>query len=234
MEQLLNDHSSQGQILMYLPYVKSALSYGLPFVIGEGNSVACGGMPNVSNVFGSSLWAVDFMMNLAGINVSRMNIHGGGEGAYTAIGYKTDDGVPDVRPLYYAMWLFSKVTANRAVFVKGDFDTSNELIKGFALKNMKEEIVVVFVHKDMTASVDADISVLFTGSTRKSVGKLGFLTAGGLYESNGLSLFGQTFDGSKDGKPLGTEKFMDVKPNEAGEYRVVLPRISVAVLTIPK
>lgn len=38
------------------PYVQTALATGIPFYIGEGNSVSCGGQYNISDVFGATLW----------------------------------------------------------------------------------------------------------------------------------------------------------------------------------
>jgi hypothetical protein len=54
---------------------------GLEFWIGESNSVACGGQPNISDVFASALWAVGWLHAGAMANVSGINFHGG-EGTY--------------------------------------------------------------------------------------------------------------------------------------------------------
>ena len=54
---------------------------GIPFYIGEGNSVACGGEVNVSDVFASALWAVDTLFAHAEAGVDRWNFHGCNRGA---------------------------------------------------------------------------------------------------------------------------------------------------------
>lgn len=54
------------------------------------------------------------MFNMANINVHQINFHGGENSAYTWLGDFGNDGKPDVRPLYYAMYIFSIATANYA------------------------------------------------------------------------------------------------------------------------
>jgi hypothetical protein len=59
----------------------------VPFWIGEGNSVSCGGMPGVSNTFTTALWVGDFLSRMSKAGVAGMNFHGGPAGAYPAIAY---------------------------------------------------------------------------------------------------------------------------------------------------
>jgi hypothetical protein len=54
--QLLEDKSAQEEAQHLQPYVSVAAANKVPFYIGEGNSVACGGAYNVSNVFAATLW----------------------------------------------------------------------------------------------------------------------------------------------------------------------------------
>jgi len=72
----LSDKSAEGDVEIVAPFAKESAAQGLSFWIGEGNSVACGGMPNVSDVFGSALWAVDYLFNAAAVGVQGMNFHG--------------------------------------------------------------------------------------------------------------------------------------------------------------
>ena len=72
-----------------------AEAVNVPFLLGEANSASCGGQEGVSNAMASALWAVDFMMAMAQINVSRINFHGGGNAQYSWLG---PSGSPDVKP----------------------------------------------------------------------------------------------------------------------------------------
>jgi hypothetical protein len=104
MTTLLANSSTYGFAQKYKADIAYVRSLGIPFYIGEGNSVSCGGMPGVSNVFGATLWAMDSLFSVASVGVGRWNFHGGPQdgGAYTAISYdnattnlprvRTDDG----------------------------------------------------------------------------------------------------------------------------------------------
>lgn len=57
----------------------------LPCRISEGNSCWNGGMPGVSDVFASALWCADVMLHFASLGLCGINLHGGGNGAYSPI-----------------------------------------------------------------------------------------------------------------------------------------------------
>ena len=65
------------------PYAAAAASARVPFVVGEANSVSCGGLRGVSDVFGAALWALDFLLGCAALNASQVNMHGGPHNAYS-------------------------------------------------------------------------------------------------------------------------------------------------------
>ncbi|MGO8842045.1 MAG: hypothetical protein ACLQF1_13230 [Methyloceanibacter sp.] len=87
-------------------------SYGLPFRIAETNSIFMEGQPGVSDVFGSALWGVEFMFQVAEAGGEGVNFHTGDAKAYTAIG----PGPGDVaRPLYYGMLVFKEAARGAAL-----------------------------------------------------------------------------------------------------------------------
>jgi hypothetical protein len=87
-------------------------SYGLPFRIAETNSIFMEGQPGVSDVFGSALWGVEFMFQVAEAGGEGVNFHTGDAKAYTPIG----PGPGDVaRPLYYGMLVFKEAARGAAL-----------------------------------------------------------------------------------------------------------------------
>ncbi|KAG1821171.1 uncharacterized protein BJ212DRAFT_1575402 [Suillus subaureus] len=74
------------------------------FVIGEFNSVSCGGRANVSNTFGQAMWLLDTTLYAASINVSRLYVHQGGPPAHYNLWYPVDskNGPIQVFPSYSA------------------------------------------------------------------------------------------------------------------------------------
>jgi len=234
MAQLLADSSSVHQAQLMAPFAKVANTLDLPFYIGEGNSVACGGMPNVSNVFGSALWGMDFMFNMAAVNILRINFHGGGEGYYTPIGYKSPTSeVPDVRPLYYAMWVFARVTSYNAVILETNTKTTNNLIKTWAVRNTQGKVIVVVIHKDMASTSGADVTVSSYLTTTGDASLYLLKSKDGLYGEYGINFAGQTFDGTTTGAPSGNLTPTKVPRSGSGTYSFTLPVTTIAVLELP-
>ncbi len=60
-----------------MPSAQAALSSGRPWIIGEFNSVACSGQPNVTDTFAQALWVVDSELIYAVRNASSVHLHQG-------------------------------------------------------------------------------------------------------------------------------------------------------------
>jgi hypothetical protein len=91
---------------------------GIKYVIGETNSISCQGAFNISDVMASAVWAVDYVMYLSSLKVSRVHFHMGTRYRYSPwqpIFYNDTDA--HVKPLYYGN-LF-----NAAVFAEGNKQT---------------------------------------------------------------------------------------------------------------
>lgn len=63
--QLLSAEASSGRAEKYTFVVADTANEQVPFVIGEGNSVACGGQPGVSDTFASTLWVLDWLPSIS-------------------------------------------------------------------------------------------------------------------------------------------------------------------------
>ena len=201
--QLLANAASDDNANKLAPFVTEAAKYKLPFYIGEGNSVACGGEVNVSDIAATTLWAVDTLFKHAEIGMLRWNFHGCPTGAYTAIAYENNStDTPDVRPLFYGMWVFTTAISNHAELISAQVESSNPLIKAWCVRDASGKYRVTVIHKDIdaTSSAHVKIAALSTASGRV----LRYLSAMGPFAKTGLSFGGLTFDGSTDGKPSGT------------------------------
>jgi hypothetical protein len=75
---------------------------GVPFRMTEGNSCFGVGKPDVRDAFASALWVADYMLHVVSGGYAGVNLHGGGDGVYTAI-ETLDAGSATLRPLYYGM-----------------------------------------------------------------------------------------------------------------------------------
>lgn len=70
----------ESELLRALPNYPS----DLPFILGEGNSLARQGTPGLSNSFGAALWGVDANLLMASKNISRFHMHQGTNYRYQA------------------------------------------------------------------------------------------------------------------------------------------------------
>lgn len=235
LAQLMNDSSSAGVASRVAGWAAATASAGIPFRIGEGNSVACGGAYGVSDTFGAALWAMDVMFNVATVGVSRWNFHGGPGGAYSPIWYNdTAVDIPYVMPLYYGMWAFTVATAHNAIIMASKITTTNGQIKAWSVQDGTGAWRVTLLHKDLYATAPAAVTVVPQAAlTQPAVLVRMAPSSGQMTATSGISFGGITFDGSQDGLPLGQAVNETVAANAAGSYTFTLNPASAAILYLP-
>ncbi|MCC8411283.1 hypothetical protein LJ707_20270, partial [Mucilaginibacter sp. UR6-1] len=111
----------------YLDKVNEASAKnGLKYRLSECNSIFNGGGKlGVSDVFASSLWALDMMWTVAEHNGQGVNFHSGSQQNFTAIA--TINGKTSARPVYYGMLAFKYgAVGGRVVPVKTAATTVNQ------------------------------------------------------------------------------------------------------------
>ena len=84
----------------------------ISFVIGEGNSISCGGTSGVSDTFPSALWVLDFLPWASKSGAAAMNFHGGPHGPYAAVSFASSTAAPVMNPMYYGLLAFSELVGN--------------------------------------------------------------------------------------------------------------------------
>ena len=212
--------------------MRGAHAAGVPFRVGEGNSVSCGGRAGVSDVFGTALWALDWLLAFATIGVDMVNFHGGVTGHYTAVAFPDlpSSTVPDVRPLFYGLWAATVATANASSVWEATVESSNDEITAYALRDADGVYRVALIHVGLDAATAADV-VIAPPDAGASPGALMRLVAGSnASATRGVSWNGMTFDGSADGLPIGEPSPEVVARSADGAFRFSLPPRSAAVL----
>jgi hypothetical protein len=167
-----------------------ALSMQTPYRIAECNSIYGGGKTNVSNTFGASLWAIDFMWRLAYSGCSGINFHGGGNGPYSPIGDSA--GIFFAKPEYYSMLFFKNGAQGKVL--PCNVNAGAENVTAYASKTTDGTIYVSVLNKEPQTDVAVTLQ---TGTSVRSV-TLSSLTASNLNATTGLVLQGYTLnpDGS--------------------------------------
>jgi hypothetical protein len=226
---LLRDYATSEPAIGVASLVTAAHAAGMTFRLGEMNSVSCGGAPGVSDTYASALWAADAVMQLASVGVDGVNFHGGapagGVSHYAAFVIGAD-GEPTVRPLYYALRLLSLFTARhgRPIPITLGSETG---IHGYATLGDDGAVRVLLLSIGRGAA--QSFKLRSTGAYANAT--LVRLHASALEATNGLSLAGQTWDGSLDGAPVGALVNESLDRQDDGWY-VPLPQYDAAVITL--
>jgi hypothetical protein len=159
--------------------------------ISEANSFYNGGAPGVSDGFGSSLWAINFLFTNAWAASTGVNFHGGGNGpGYTPI---ADNGsaVVEARPEYYGIYLFSQVENGTLVATTTTPATSSLYAYAVAAADATEVVLV-----NTSATVANNVAIQF--NTNVSRASFVTLTGPSLVSTTGPLLNGAAIaaDGS--------------------------------------
>ncbi|KAI1211299.1 glycoside hydrolase superfamily [Annulohypoxylon truncatum] len=82
---LLSNHTTLWlNVSQYGPQAAAAEAAGAPLVMGETNSVSCGGKSGISDTFGAALWGADYVLTGATIGVRKTYFHLGAQSEYSA------------------------------------------------------------------------------------------------------------------------------------------------------
>jgi hypothetical protein len=143
--------------LQSLKTAASANKISGAYRLAEANSFYNGGAPNVSDAFGTALWAIDFLFTNAANGSSGVNFHGGGQGSgYTPI---ADDGthVVEVRPEYYGIYLFS-MAANGGL-LETQVTSGGLAVSAYAVAATDGSTAVVLLNKDRTTTANVTVGL---------------------------------------------------------------------------
>ena len=214
--------------------VATAHQYGIPFRMGEMNSLSNGGEAGISNAFESALWAIDTMFEYANVGVDGVNWHGGGTSAYTYFDIPSTQAggvntftLAAVHPLYYGLLFFQAATGNGAHLLPVTLDTQANL-KAWATIDASATPRLVLINKDENLTGTVDITL--NGYSHAQIYRL---TAPTYQSTSGVTFAGQTFDGSTNGVIQGAQTVESVDVSD-GVFEVPMPITSAALVVFTK
>lgn len=230
---LLTPSASTQAATSVAPYIAAAHQNGQKFRIGEINSIDGGGITGISDAFESALWAVDTMYELANVGVDGVNWHGANNCTYCAflfakanVGQNTIYTLKQVNPLYYGLLFFQWGTGNNSKLLPVTLGTTSANIKVWATIDQNNTVHVAILNKD--ESFAGNVAVKLSGYGSAQVTRL----LAPSYQSNsGISINGQTFDGSIDGTLVGSQDSETISATN-GVYTVPVQPTSAVLLTI--
>ncbi|RYO73642.1 hypothetical protein DL764_010420 [Monosporascus ibericus] len=130
---LLSNHTTLWlNVSQFVPEVAAADRAGAPLVMGETNSVSCGGRSGISDTFGAALWGVDYVLLDAAIGISKTYFHLGAQSEYSSFTpldyeYKNESLKAGIRPGWYAHYFVAKVVAPTTAADGDDQEEAEEL-----------------------------------------------------------------------------------------------------------
>jgi uncharacterized protein (TIGR03437 family) len=215
---------------------KVAQNHGLGLQLTETNSVACSGMPGVSDAFASAIWGLDWTLYSAQLGLRRINFHtgttGGQNSYYNAIASGpapagTSGFVNQARPLYYALHMFASGGPGNTMLPVKVESTAN--VTAYATTRCSTCPVHVFmINKDLSAAVPVVLSL----SQPMQSAALLRLSASNLDAMlPDIDYGGAVFDGSS-ALLTSPRKASTVRADANGNYSFQLSNSSAVLLTL--
>lgn len=220
VENLLSASTKRDWLSMIGKVQGASRAAGIPFRLGECNSVSGGGTDGVSDVFAAALWGADFLFDVAEQGVAGINFHGGfSDRGYTPFCFRNQHYHP--HPLYYAMLLFHQAGHGRVVPVECHAAAN---LAAHAVLGDDGKLRVVLINKSLGQIVAVSVA---SGLLRENAEVIR-LTAPSVASKDGVTLAGRA---------VGRDGTWTPKPGESvqcveGKFEVALPPASAAIVTV--
>jgi hypothetical protein len=232
---LLNPHPPSRLAGKLARFASLAHARGVPIRIDEMNSVTCGGVHGVSDVFASSLWALNALFEAMSDGVDGVNIHTFPGTANQLFGFTMVGGqwTATVRPEYYGLLMFARAAprGSRELTV---IQQHTGQTRAWATMGRDGDTRVVLINDSLTQTT----SVLVRAFTPGAPAQLERLLAPSPYATTGITLAGQSFGaqtrtGALSGPSSTVTMPAPTGPGPVVSYVVSVPPASAALLTIP-
>jgi hypothetical protein len=151
---LLSNHTTLWlNVSQFIPQIEAADRAGIPLVMGETNSVSCGGRSGISDTFGAALWAVDYVLLGATLGLKKIFFHMGAQSEYSAFTpepyiYKNESLTSGVRSTWYSHYFIAKIVAaqkNETLSVAALPDANSSTLAGYGIyaENVLKKLVLL-------------------------------------------------------------------------------------------
>jgi hypothetical protein len=259
---LLSNHTVLWlNVSQFIPEIEAADQANIPLVMGETNSVSCGGRSGISDTFGAALWAVDYVLLGASLGFQKIFFHLGAQSEYSAFTpepyvYKNQRLTGGMRSTWYSHYFVAKILAtigNKSLAIAALSDANSSTLAGYGIyaENALEKLVFLDVgvwNSTEGLSNPSTINVkdgksfssgirpksLLVVSTAWLTGQritVTRLTAPGTNAKSNITVSGVTFD-MDSGRKVGTEVDETLIVGRDGQLRVLLPRAEGILLEL--
>jgi hypothetical protein len=227
MDELLSDEATSGLANTIAPYVRIAAGHGLGLRIDEMNAVSCGGVRGVSDAFGSALWALDALFELAHAGVAGVNIDTVPGTINELIGSHQAGASwhAEVHPEYYGLMMFAQAAPAGSRLLQLAWQPPAG-VRAWATRARDGHVRIVLINR---GSGSHTVRVRIPSMRGRAT--LERLEAPSVQATSGVTLGGQSFGSdTTTGRLAGRRQHLTVAP-ASGSYTVALPGYSAALLT---
>jgi hypothetical protein len=206
IDELLSPQIRASELSDVAPQLASAQSVNVPIRMDETNSAVGGGIAGVSDVYASSLWAMDYSLVLAQAGFSGVNFHGGFGvcGAplfngkfqlYTPLcAASTQDQQNKIfkaMPEYYGLYMATRLGPGRFLPITLSSDRN---VTAYAVRGDDGHLRIAVIEKDATSGAPVPISITVGGTARDA--SVLRLTGRSLDSADGVAVQGRAVDRS--------------------------------------
>ncbi|HEY5189603.1 MAG TPA: glycosyl hydrolase family protein [Solirubrobacteraceae bacterium] len=228
--ELLADSATHGLAARVAPYIDTAARHHVPARIDEINAVSCGGARGVSDTFGSALWSLDALFELARTGVGGVNVHTVPGTINEILGPSFTGGhwQISVHPEYYGLVMFAQAApaGSRLLALTGAQTVG---VKTWATLAHDRTLRVTLINKHVRQGETVRLRLL-SGYGQASVEQL---RAPSVTATSGITLGGQSFGSeTSTGTLAGPSQTSTLAP-AGGTYVVHLPAASATLLVLP-
>jgi hypothetical protein len=238
IDQLLSPQVRASELDSVSAELAAAQSVQVPIRVDETNSAVGGGIAGVSDVYASSLWAMDYSLVLAQAGFSGVNFHGGFGvcGAplyngkfqlYTPIcAANTQDQQAKIfkaMPEYYGLYMATRMKSGHFLPVTVSSDRN---VSAYAVRGDDGRLRIAVIEKDATTGAAVPVSVNVGGTIRTA--SVLRLTGRSLDSTDGVAVQGTTVDAKGHLDPGASDRV----PVHHGTVNLTVPSGSAMVITL--
>lgn len=158
---------------------------------------------------------------------------------HTNGGYPLSYTLDSVNPLYYGLYFFHLAVPDGAQLLPVTLQSPN-YVKVWATKDTSGTIRIAIINKDTSFSGDVAISLpgygnattLTMADTTGYTGTIYYANNTTVIGTTGITIGGQTFDGTVDGTIQGTQTLGSISPSGNGVYTVTVEPGTAVLLTV--
>lgn len=199
-------------------------------VWGEGGTASCSGVKGISDVFGSGLWSVDILFEMAQRGVGFSIFSGTPQATYAP--FITTGGKLDVRPTFYGMLLFNLAlgSTSSVIYRPTASGTGNRLKAWATFDSNSNTHTVVVIHK--SNGPDEQVTIQVPSGPAPAKAQKIVMTAPAITSTTGHTIAGFSFDDSPDGLPSSGQYSEEALTANGDQISFVAPKGSVTLVKI--